>query len=185
MYVSVLHDPAFFRFLTQIDAQLAAEARQRRCPGCAGPLHVADFPRKPRGCPASVRQEYSSRLCFTCGRCEARTTPASVRFLGRRVYVAVMLMLASPPAGSAAHALAGLMAVPVRTVRRWRRWWQEDFQRTAFWRSVRERFAPQVPVEALPQSLLERFQGPTDHDRLVQLLRFVCPLSTGIASVIK
>ena len=56
-----LHDPAFFRFLTQIDAQLAAEARQRRCPECAGPLHVADFPRKPRGCPASVREEYSSR----------------------------------------------------------------------------------------------------------------------------
>ena len=29
----------------------------------------------------------------------------------------------------------------------------------------RERFVPQVPAEALPQSLLERFQGPTDHDR--------------------
>jgi len=54
-----LHDPAFFRFLTQIDAQLAAEARERRCPECAGPLHVADFARKPRGCPASVREEYS------------------------------------------------------------------------------------------------------------------------------
>lgn len=58
----VLDDAAFFRFLTQIDAQLAAEARQRRCPECAGPLHVADFPRKPRGCPDSVREEYSSRF---------------------------------------------------------------------------------------------------------------------------
>ncbi len=96
-----LHDPAFFRFLTLIDAQLAAEARDRRCPECAGPLHVADFHLKPRGCLASVREEYSSRLSFTCGRCDVRTTPASVRFLGRRVYVAVMLMLASPPAGSA------------------------------------------------------------------------------------
>ena len=33
----VLHDSAFFRFLTQIDAQLAAEARERRCCGCADP----------------------------------------------------------------------------------------------------------------------------------------------------
>lgn len=84
------HDPAFFRFLTQIDAQLAAEARERRCRECAGPLHVADFPRKPRGCPASVREEYSWRLSFTCGRCDARTTPASVRFLGRRATIAVI-----------------------------------------------------------------------------------------------
>jgi hypothetical protein len=180
---ALLHDPAFFRFLTQIDAQFAAEARERRCPECAGPLHVADFPRKPRGCPASVREEYSWRLSFTCGRCDARRTPASVRFLGRRVYVAVVLMLVSPPAGSAAGALAELMAVPVRTVRRWRSWWQKDFQRTAFWRSVRERFAPPVPAEALPQSLLARFKGSTGHERLIQLLRFVCPLST--ASMIK
>ena len=178
-----LQDPAFFRFLTQIDAQLAAEARQRRCPACAGPLHVADFPRKPRGCPASVRAEYSRRLSFTCGRCDARTTPASVRFLGRRVYVAVMLMLTSAPAGSAADALAGLMAVPVRTVKRWRTWWQKDFQRTAFWQSVRERFVPQVPAEALPQSLLARFEGPSGPERVLQLLRFISPLST--ASLIK
>jgi hypothetical protein len=178
-----LHDPAFFRFLTQIDAQLAAETRERRCRQCAGPLHVADFPRKPRGCPASVREEYSFRLSFTCGRCDARTTPASVRFLGRRVYVAMILMLVSPPAGSTAGALAGLMAVPVRTVRRWRSWWQKDFQRTAFWRSVGERFASPVPAEGLPQSLLARFQGSTGHERLIQLLRFISPLST--ASMIK
>ena len=47
--------------LTHIDAQLAAEARERRCLQCADPLHVADFPRKPRGCPASVREDYSFR----------------------------------------------------------------------------------------------------------------------------
>jgi len=175
----LLHDPAFFRFLTQIDAQLAATARERRCRECAGPLHVADFPRKPRGCPSSVREEYSWRLSFTCGGCNARTTPASVRFLGRRVYVAVTLMLVSPPAGSAAGALADLIAVPVRTVKRWRSWWQKDFQRTAFWRSVRERFAPPVPTEGLPQSLLARFQGSSGYEQLIQLLRFISPLSIG------
>jgi hypothetical protein len=36
-----------------------------------------------------------------------------------------------------------------------------------------------VAAEALPQSLLARFQGPTCHERLEQLLRFVCPLSTA------
>lgn len=57
-------------------------------------------PRKPRGCPASVVEDYSSRYSFTCGRCEKRATPASVRFLGRRVYLAVVLMLVSPLGGT-------------------------------------------------------------------------------------
>ncbi len=179
MYASVLHDPAFFRFLTHIDAELAAEARRGRCPKCCGPLHVADFPRKPRGCPAAVREEYSWRLSFTCGWCEGRTTPASVRFLGRRVYVAVMLMLISPPVGRAAEAMRDLLAVPARTLARWRAWWQEDFQRTRFWHSVRERFVPPVSAKSLPGSLLERFQGSTCQERLAQLLRFLSPLSSA------
>jgi hypothetical protein len=180
---ALLHDPAFFRLLTRIDAEFAAKTRQSRCSECAGPLHSADFPRKPRGCPPSVREEYSWRLSFTCGWCDTRSTPVSVRFLGRRVYVAMALMLVSPPAGSAAGALAQQLSVPARTVRRWCNWWQNDFQRTGFWQSVRERFVPQVAAETLPQSLLARFRGPTSRERLIQLLRFVSPLSA--ASVIK
>ena len=49
-----------FRFLSRIDAELAAEARKGRCPRCTGPLHVADYPRKPRGCPVAVRAEYAT-----------------------------------------------------------------------------------------------------------------------------
>ena len=89
--------PRFFRFLSRIDHEFAAETRAGRCPGCQGPLHAANYPRKPRGCPAAVREEYSRRLSFTCGRCDARSTSPSVRFAGRRVYLAVVLMLRSPP----------------------------------------------------------------------------------------
>ncbi len=106
-----------------------------------------------------------------------------MRFLSRRVYVAVALILLSPPGGSTAHALAQQFSVPARTLERWRLWWQRDFQQTRLWQSVRERFAASVPAEGLPHSLLARFQGPSCQERLVQLLRFVCPLST--ARVIK
>ena len=180
---ALLHDPAFFRLLTRIDVEFATEARQSRCPRCQGPLHVSDYPRKPRGCPPSVLKEYSQRLSFTCGWCDQRTRPASVRFLGRRVYVAVALMLLCRPASSAAYALGGLLSASARTVKRWRDWWQKDFQRTALWQSVREHFMPPLPADDLPQSLLERFQGPTCQERLEELLRFVRPLST--AAVIK
>lgn len=175
---SLLHDPAFFHLLTRIDAEHAKEIRQGRCPRCKGPLHVADYPRKPRGCPPSVLEEYSSRLSFTCGRCDQRTTPASVRFLARRVYVGLALMLLSGPAGCAACAVRQHLGVCTRTLKRWRRWWHRDFQRTAFWQSVCERFASPVSAEELPQSLLERFQGASCHERLEELLRFVRPLST-------
>ena len=174
----VLQDPTFFRFLGQIDHAFAAETRAGRCPGCAGPLQVADYPRKPRGCPAAVREDYSWRFSFTCGRCDARATSPSVRFAGRRVYLAVVLMLASPPGGSSGQALCALFNIPAHTLKRWRRWWREDFPCTPFWQSVRERFMPPVTTAQLPQSLLERFEAGALRDRLAQSLRFIAPLST-------
>ena len=175
---AVLQDPAFFHFLSRIDEEFASATRLGRCRGCGGPLHVADFPRKPRGCPAAVREDYSWRFSFTCAHCDQRATPASVRFSGRRVYVAVVLMLFSPPSGSQGRELCELLSIPVRTLKRWRRWWTEEFLLTPFWQSVRERFMPPVTTAQLPQSLLERFAAGAMTDRLAQVLRFIAPLST-------
>ena len=175
---AVLQDPAFFHFLTRIDEEFAAAIRRDRCHGCAGPLHVADYPRKPRGCPAAVREDYSWRLSFTCGRCDARATSPSVRFAGRRVYLSVVLMLASPPGSSSGQALCTLLSIPARTLQRWRTWWRVDFALTPFWQSVRERFMPPVVTEQLPPSLFARFDADEMTHRLAQALRFIAPLST-------
>lgn len=175
---AVLQDPAFFHFLTRIDEELAAATRGGGCRGCAGPLHVADFPRKPRGCLAAVREEYSWRLSFTCGRCDVRATSPSVRFAGRRVYLSVVLMLFSPPGSSSGQALCDLLSIPARTLQRWRTWWRVDFPLTLFWQSVRQRFMPRVVAERLPHSLLERFDADQMADRLAQALQFIAPLST-------
>jgi hypothetical protein len=175
---AVLQDPAFFHFLTRIDEEFATVTRVGRCRGCEGPLHVADYPRKPRGCPAAVREEYSWRLSFTCGRCDGRATSPSVRFAGRRVYLAVVLMLSSPPGSASSQALCELLSIPARTLQRWRRWWREDFPCTPFWRSMRERFMPPVVIERLPLSLRERFDGCEMAGRLTQMLRFIAPLTT-------
>jgi hypothetical protein len=177
----VLRDPTFFRFLSRIDQEFAAETRAGRCPGCAGPLHVADYPRKPRGCPSAVREEYSRRLSFTCGRCDARATSPSVRFSGRRVYLAVVLMLRSPPGSGSGQDLCTLFSIPARTLKRWRTWWREVFPTTPFWRSMHARFMPPVITDGLPRSLLERFEGESMPDRLAQALRWITPLSTRMA----
>ena len=175
---AVLQNPAFFRFLTRIDEEFAATTRLQGCRACEGPLHVANFPRKPRGCPAAVQAEYSRRLSFTCGWCDSRATSPSVRFAGRRVYLAVVLMLVSPPGSTAAQGLCDQLRIAAVTLKRWRAWWHEDFPSTRFWQSMCERFMPPVTISELPQSLLERFETSAMTDRLTQALRFIAPLST-------
>jgi hypothetical protein len=179
----ILRDPAFFRFLLSIDVEFAGQARREGCRHCSGPLHVSDFPRKPRGCPASVVEDYSWRFSFTCGHCEQRTTSQSVRFVSRRIYVAVVLMLSSPPQGRAAQSLRDQLSIPARTVQRWRKWWTSDFSRTPFWQAMRKRFMPPVAGEQLPASLLDRFDAADLCERLTQALRFLAPLSISPVSL--
>ncbi len=175
---AVLQDPAFFHFLTRIDEEFAVATRESRCSACAGVLHVADYPRKPRGCPAAVREDYSWRFSFTCGRCDLRATSPSVRFAGRRVYLSVVLMLASPAGSASGQALCEVLNISARTLKRWRTWWRKDFLSTPFWQSVRERFMPPVVIERLPLSLRERFDVGEMTEQLTRTLRFIAPLST-------
>jgi hypothetical protein len=128
-----------------------------------------------------VREEYSRRLSFTCGRCDARSTSQSVRFAGHRVYLAVVLMLRSPPDSGSGQELCDLLSIPPRTLKRWRAWWRQDFPTTPFWRSMRERFMPPVVTDRLPGSLLDRFESESMSDRLTRALRWIAPLSTRIA----
>jgi hypothetical protein len=94
------------------------------------------------------------------------------------VYLAVVLMLRSPPGGASGQELCDLLSIPARTLKRWRTWWREDFPATTLWQSMRERLMPPVATEELPRSLLERFKGESMADRLKQALRWIAPLST-------
>lgn len=177
---TVLQDPNFFRLLLCIDQELAEELKAGGC-ACGGVLHRADYPRKPRGCLAEVRSQFESRWSFCCNRCRKRATSMSVRFLGRRVYLAVALVIASVQrAGSSAAAsqLAQTLSVPVRTLERWRGWWRSQFPLTALWRGAGGRFMPPVTSGDLPASALERFAGtPTQSMRY--FLLFLTPLTVG------
>ncbi len=110
-------------------------------------------------------------------------TPPSVRFLGRRVYFgAVVLIVSTLRDGLTVRrvrALRDQLGVDIRTLRRWRRFWQEAFVQGAFWRAARARFAPPVVEADLPASLLERFTAETSQSSLVQALQFLTPISQG------
>lgn len=176
----LLHDPKFLALLLRIDHDLAARTRADGCP-CGGALHRADYPRKPRGCPVEVRADHSSRLSFCCSVCRRRATSKSVRFLGRRVYLALAVVLVSArPAGPtpAAARLGQTLGADRRTLARWRYWWQEHFPKTPLWRATCARFMPPVPEEQLPNELITRFAGPT-HEALMRLLLWLSPITVG------
>ena len=94
MYQTVLRDSSFFALLLQLDQDLAAEARAAGC-ACGGALHRAHYPRKPRGGPDGLGAEHSVRLSFCCSveGCRKRVTPRSLRFLGRKVFFGVWVLL--------------------------------------------------------------------------------------------
>lgn len=178
---SVLADARLYELLLKFDGDLAACARRWGC-RCGGVLHRADYERKPRGALAALPAGYESRFSFCCAQdgCRRRTTPASIRYLGRKVYlgVVVVLVTAMERGGGSVGELCARIGVSRRTVVRWRRWWQTAFATSAFWQAARGLLAGAVAIEALPASLLARFVAPDEGERLIRLLDFIKPVTT-------
>jgi hypothetical protein len=149
-------------------------------------LHSARYLRKPRGRPCLLGPEHDLRFSFCCAvdGCRRRGTPPSLRFLGRKVYLAAIVVLISilrhGVSASRMQRLSGVISIDRRTVERWRTWWRNTFAASPFWRSARAAFMPPVDQERLPASLIERFTGD-DIARLVALLRFIGPITGGKA----
>lgn len=186
LYQTILNDASFYRGLLKLDEDLAEQALRKGC-GCGGKLHSARYPRKPRGVPEELQVGYSTRRSFCCAEegCRRRTTPASFRFLSRRVYVgAVVVLVTALRHGATAQRVAQLRAivgVSRRTVERWRQWWLEEFPRSAFWRWASGQLASPVDRDRQPLSLLESFRKPRPEERTVDLLRFILPVTTTSA----
>ncbi|MGH8696170.1 MAG: hypothetical protein ACREVS_06810 [Burkholderiales bacterium] len=185
MWHAVLSDSRFFSTLTTFDEDLAAQERAAGC-RCGGRLDSARYPRKPRGGPPDLGAEYAWRLSFCCARegCRRRVTPPSVRYLGRRVYLGVVVVLVSAmQQGLSLRRVAKLnehLGIGLRTLRRWRQWWRAAFVTSALWRAERGRFMPPVNEAALPHAVLERFGGSLS-ERVLSALAWLSPLTTSSA----
>ena len=175
---ALLHSPNFFALLLRIDRELAAQTQSAGCP-CSGRLHRADYPRKPRGCLPELRSSVDRRFSFCCDVCRKRTTAQSVRFLGRRVYLGLVVVLSSSRhAGSnSAARLRAELDIAWHTLQRWRAWWQDAFTRTPLWLGACGAFMPPLDAARLPEALLERFIGADPAARLSAALRFLAPLT--------
>lgn len=182
MYRDLLRDARFLELLLKIDREKLDEVRAARCPCCGGPLHSGHFARKPRGLPVPPERMpdgYDMRFDLCCGWCRRRVMPWSVRYLGRKTYLAAVIAIATVVVRGmdrdAVRLVRRELGISLSTLARWQRWWQA-LPGTAFWHRVRGVLPVDLDAGALPGSLLARYTG-TAAQRTVGLLRLLGPLT--------
>jgi hypothetical protein len=179
----------WFASLEEFDRQIAEAVAAAGCRHCGGPLHQGNYERKPRGGNiAEAGEAFRLRHSLCCGRegCRKRALPPSLRFLGRRVYLEAVVLLASALAMAleTRRMAREVTGVPARTLRRWHGWWTEAFPSSAVWTQLRARFVPPPPMESeLPRSLLKLVQavlvpGASVNDVLLLAARWLSPVTT-------
>lgn len=182
LWHKILKDTRFYELLLKFDEDIAAGVHAERC-ACGGRLDAGHYARKPRGGPSDLSKKHACRFSFCCAveGCRARTMPASVRFLGPKVFLGAVVVLATAmqqgPTRQRASQLGRLFGVSRQTLRRWRHWWAATFRGSRFWQSLRNRFMPTVDERALPLALLDRLTCGDDPG-VFALLRLLLPIST-------
>jgi len=176
-----LADQHLYKLLEKVDADLTEGARLKGCLLCGGKLHRSDYDRKPRGGP---QWELRFSLCCAKEGCRRRHTPPSVRFMGRRVYAGLVVVLVSAMLHGLnperVQRLREVLGIDRRTLERWRQWWLVLFVESSFWREARARFMPPLCPKTMPLSLCVSF-GVERRDRLLELLKFLAPITTPTA----
>jgi hypothetical protein len=174
-----LADDQLHLLLEKVDLDLAEAAQRLGCLYCGSKLYRGDYTRKPRGGP-----EWDLRYSFCCSQCRRRRTPESVRFMGRRFYAGVVVVLVSAMAHGLkperVRRLRETLQIDHRTLERWRQWWLSLFVDSSFWKEARARFTPPLCQATLPLSLCVSFQVERA-DRLLSLLKFLAPIATPSA----
>jgi hypothetical protein len=172
----------FFERLQAVDLAIVGLAAAEGCRFCGGPLHRGDHARKPRGAAIAIAGEaFTRRFSLCCGRggCRKRAMPPSVRFLGRRVYLGAVVVIASAVALAAAAAseIRRATGVSARTTRRWLGWWRGSFVATHVFVDLCARLVPPPSRQHLPTSILERLAGEAA-SRIAKLGAWLAPITT-------
>ena len=159
-------DDAFFQSLRAFDLELFLAAKSKPCALCSGRLDTSHFPRKPRGAGEQELQRFS--LCCRREGCRHRVTPPSLRFLGRKIYSAWVVILAV----EYCRELGCSATIARQTIARWRAFWKERLAEAhPFMRWARGLLPPGTPSSTLPSACLKALGFP-GRESWVAVLRF-------------
>lgn len=183
LLIPIIINPKFHQTLYAIDQDLALITHNSNCPYCNNVLHQANYPRSPNGMPNDQREYYELRFSFCCSHCRTRITPETVRFFGRRWHPApAHILISALKVGINNKRLIQVqrhlgITVSLSTWKRWRLWWQNQFDETLYWKAARGSLLAQPEDNSqIPRLLIECFSGSLS-DRLVRLLKFLSPIT--------
>jgi hypothetical protein len=173
-----LLDANLWQLFLTFDEDLMRGVVERGCP-CGGPLHRSDYARKPRGPGLPLDPRFSTRFSACCGveGCRQRATPPSVRFLGRKVFVGVVVVLVSALRQGATptrmRVLHGEFGVDAQTVQRWSRWWRETVVQSRCFRLIRSRLVGLG--NDVPRSVMDYVGGWDGIEQLRTVMHLFAP----------
>jgi hypothetical protein len=182
MLPELLKKTSLFSLLYQIDLDLAKQSREQGCPYCQGPLHQANYDRKPWGIAEDIPHEQRVRQSLCCGRegCRRRVLPPSCIFWGRRKYWAgiilvIMTLRQNRPESASSKKLMTMFGICRVTLFRWISWFREEFPVSQQWKRIRGRISASINSNKLPGDLLDYCiqQGGGDEDGFVRCLRLL------------
>jgi len=134
------------------------------CPFCGGALHFANYPRKPRGEPEGVPEECFIRFSLCCGTegCRHRIMPPSCRFIGRKVYwYVVILVIVSDWQNKTwktnIFRLSKVFGISRNTINRWVGFFKDIFPQSLKWQRIRGQVSASIRNNDLPSSLVNHF----------------------------
>ncbi len=110
--------------------------------------------------------------------------PPSLRFWGRRVYWAPVVLLVSTvrqgknPAVTLER-LKGICGVWRTTVKRWQHYFLDIFTQQACYHRISGLFLPPIPHDQLPAALVERFYTGCGKDPVATLVNCLKALALG------
>jgi hypothetical protein len=96
-----------------------------------------------------------------------------------KVIIVLVTAMHQGPTPRSLGELHRLFGAGRRTIARWQTWWQEIFPRTLFWKQAQARFMPPLRQGSLLGELVRVFQVTTHFEKLLSLLRFLSPITTG------
>jgi hypothetical protein len=141
----------FFQSLFVLDQELCRELQRRPCRHCGGKLDVANFKRKLRDAPPGSVLRLG--LCCRKDGCRGRVLPPSLRFLGRKVYSSITVVLYR----EFQEVLGFEKEICRRTIGRWSAFWKASLtEGSPFmrWARAQGRLPVSQPGESPKQCLL-------------------------------
>lgn len=165
-----------YLILEKIDMALSEIAHKKPCEHCGGPLDIANYERKIRGfCHDGPVIKYS--LCCRREGCRKRTRVESVRFLGGFIYGSPTVLLACFLFRENQKRFRNILRrfnLNVRTLKRWREFWDKIFEQTTFWKEHRVKIDLSLQGSIL-RKIFRSFRKNSG-DYFLKFLEFFIPL---------